>query len=107
MKITTVKEAAEVANYTLDNARFDEVLAFLRDVSSDDALTFMQLLIITKHDMYFPFARAVLDIRLAEESSKTAEILKRYTGVLVRLQWVLVWLTVALLVFTVGFAVFH
>jgi len=50
---------------------------------------------------------ARIQLMLADEQSKSAQILECYTRQLVILNRTLVWLTVALLVFTVGFAVFH
>ena len=99
MKITTVEEAIDAAHYALDNSRCDDVLAFIRDAASRDILTFIQRLTITKHDMYLPFARAVLDIRLAEESAKTADILVTETKTLVKHTYRLYILTIALIFF--------
>lgn len=82
-KITTVEEAIDAAHYTLDNARCDDVLVFLSGASAKDILTFVQRLTITKHDMYLPFARAVLDIRLAEDAAQTAAKLATQTERLV------------------------
>ena len=50
-------------------------------------------------------AHAALDIRLAEDTSKSAAALENYTRTLIRLTWALVWLTVAILIFTICLAV--
>jgi hypothetical protein len=85
----TPKEAADLANNTLDRSRDDDVKIFLREAPARDIQTFIHHLHVVKHDWFLPFARAALDIRLAEDAGIVAQKV-------VRLTWGLFWLTLAL-----------
>ena len=101
MTINTVEEAIQAAHYTVDNSRLDDVMIFLRNAPTKDILTFIQRLTIVKHDMYMPFARAILDIRLAEDAERTAQKLVTGTDNLITQTNRLVNLTRGLYVLTI------
>ena len=73
--------------------------------SPREILTFMSVYPRASHLAYI--AESALDVRISEEHLKSAEILEHYTRTLVRLQWALIWLTVALLILTICLAVRH
>src|SRR5947207_2458969 len=72
-----------------------EVAAFLKSASARDIQTFIHLIQIVDRRRFFYLARVALDVRLSED----AEISTRR---IIRLTWVLVALTAALLIFTVA-----
>ncbi len=81
-------------SWLLDSARSPrDILCFIRDSPKDS------------HDTHL--AIHALSVRISEEQAKSAEVLERYTRQLVSLTRAIVWLTVVLLIVTVGFAVFH
>jgi hypothetical protein len=45
--------------------------------------------------------------KVVDEQTQSSKVLEKYSRMLIRLTWALVWLAVALLVFTVGIAVLH
>ena len=97
----TIEEAIDYAHYAPDNSRHGDIMIFLRDAPTRDILTFIQRLTIVKHDMYLPFARAALDIRLAEDAERTAQKLVTGTDRLVTETETLVKLTHRLYVLTI------
>jgi hypothetical protein len=108
LRMITPQEAAKLVDWP-DTSRNKEIHDFVLNASAREIQLFIhsiQTHTIAAND-WLTRSRMALDIRLAEDAAKTAEILKLYTHQLVILNRTLVWLTVALLVFTVGFAVFH
>jgi len=89
-------ELAEAANSTADNVILPEVTRFLREDSAANIQLFIHHLHILTKPHNFELAKIALQVRIADDQSKSAERMERQTKKIVRLTWGLFWLTLAL-----------
>ena len=90
----TSKEAADLANNTLDFSADGKIKDFLHHANAREIQTFIDIVNFEKNPRFLSFARLALDVFLAEQQAQSAAKSEKQANQLIFLTWAIVGLTV-------------